>query len=76
MASVRCVACGADNPAGSLYCRRCARKLDEDTRRLIESQRVAAVQNQTTGIRWTVVIVTGLVIVVLAALVLGVLVIH
>jgi len=74
--TVRCAACGAENPGGSIYCAKCARKLDEETRTEVERQRTEALESQPTGIRWVTVLITLLVLAVLAAVLVGVLIIR
>lgn len=76
MASEVCSACGAENPAGSAFCRQCARRLDEATRESVTRQRAAALQDQPTGIRWTAVLIVLLVILIVAALVVAVAFFH
>jgi len=74
---VTCPACGTQNPAGSEFCSRCARRLDEGTGRKVAETRSAALTTPTTGIRWAAVWTVSLVLVVIVALVLVlVLVVH
>ena len=69
---IRCQACGTQNPAGTNYCSKCARKLDEETQRAVVAQREA---HTATGIRWSAVITT-VVIILIVALIVALLAFH
>ena len=63
---IRCQACGTLNPPGSSFCSKCARKLDEDTQRAVAVKRAS---HTATGIRWSAVILTAIIIIVLVVLI-------
>jgi len=76
--TVKCPACGTQNPDGSEFCVQCARRLDEDTHRRIADVRSATLSRQATGVRWmaVVVAVAGVLVLVLALVLLAVFVLH
>lgn len=63
---VRCQACGTQNPPGATYCSKCARKLDEATQQAVVERRAA---HTATGIRWSAVAITAIIVIVIAVLV-------
>jgi uncharacterized membrane protein YvbJ len=67
---VRCPGCGSENASGSAYCRKCARKLDAETKSLIERQRATALATQSTGIRWAAVAASAAAVLILALIVI------
>jgi uncharacterized membrane protein YvbJ len=78
MPSVRCAACGAENPPGSQFCATCARRLDDQTGESVARRRATAVAAQTTSIRWVAVLAAGAatVLIVVIVVVLVAFVIH
>ena len=76
LSQVRCAACGEMNDSGSQYCRKCARRLDEETKDRIEATRSNAVASQSTVTRWSALLITivlaAVVIVIVLVLVLAV----
>jgi uncharacterized membrane protein YvbJ len=68
---ITCQACGTQNPAGSQYCSKCARKLDEKTQQRIVAQREA---HSAMGVRWSAVILALLVLIIVIAVMVGLLV--
>jgi uncharacterized membrane protein YvbJ len=70
---VRCSACGSENPSGSPFCRKCARKLDAETRSQVERQRATALATQTTGIRWVSIAVSAILLLIAALIIFVVL---
>lgn len=63
---VRCQACGTENPDGAAYCSKCARKLDSETQTAVVERRAA---HTATGIRWSAVAITLLLLIIIAVLV-------
>ena len=69
MSQVRCGACGTENPAGSVYCSQCARRLDDETSQRIEAQRSTAVATQTTTVRWVAIMIVVVAVAILVVLI-------
>jgi uncharacterized membrane protein YvbJ len=69
---ITCQACGAQNPADASYCSTCARKLDPETQEAVTQQRA---EHVATRIRWSTVLVTAALIVVVI-LILALFVLH
>jgi len=67
-----CQACGTHNPAGTTYCTKCARKLDEATQRAVAQQRST---HSATGVRWSAV-AAALIILILIVLLVALFVTH
>jgi hypothetical protein len=63
MNSIRCQACGTENPPGSTYCSNCATRLDAETQQAVARRRQ---EHTATGIRWAAV--AGVVLTVLIIL--------
>jgi uncharacterized membrane protein YvbJ len=63
---IQCQACGTENPPDAAYCAKCARKLDAATQQAVVERRAA---HTATGIRWSTVLITALIIIILAVLV-------
>ncbi len=61
-----CEGCGTENPPGTAYCSKCARKLDVETQQRVVVQRAA---HTATGINWMSIIVTALVIIIILVVV-------
>jgi uncharacterized membrane protein YvbJ len=59
-----CQACGTSNPADAAFCSKCARKLDPVTQNAVAQQRA---QHTATGVNWSSVMITLIVIVLVAA---------
>lgn len=63
---IQCQACGTENPPGSDYCSKCARKLDVATQQAVAERRAA---HTATGIDWSRVVFAALVLVIIIVLV-------
>jgi len=66
MSVVRCQGCGTENAPGAAYCSGCARPLSAAAQQAVADQRVA---HTATGIRWSAVVVTGLIVLIIVVVV-------
>lgn len=63
---VQCRACGTENPTGTRFCSGCARSLDIETQRQVEETRRS---HTATGIRWSSVILSLIIFLIIVAVV-------
>jgi uncharacterized membrane protein YvbJ len=76
MATIHCTACGTENPEGSVYCRECARRLDDATQEDVVQRRTAALEVQPTRLNWFAIGIALLILALIIAIIVGLLVTH